>query len=45
MSHSCGLLPLDPVSWLEVLIRAGGTEGGKDAEGTHKKKKKGEKSH
>lgn len=31
MSHSPGLLPLDPVSWLEVLIRAGGTEGAKDA--------------
>lgn len=31
MSHSPGLLPLDSVSWLEVLIRAGGTEGAKDA--------------
>lgn len=31
MSHSRGppllLLPLDLVSWLQVLIRAGGTEG------------------
>lgn len=32
MSHSCCLLPLDPVSWLEVLIRAGGMEWVKNAE-------------
>lgn len=36
MSHSCGLLPLDVVSRLEVLIRAGGTDGVKDAGGTRK---------
>lgn len=42
MSHSYGLLPLDPVSWLEVLIRAGGTEGAKDAGGTRKKRERKE---
>lgn len=40
MSHSCSRLPQDPVSWLEVLIRAGGTDGAKDAEGLGKEKKK-----
>lgn len=27
MSHSGSRLPLDPVSWREVLIRAAGTNG------------------
>lgn len=39
MSHSCGRLPLDLVSRLEVLIRAVGTDGAKDARGTREKER------
>lgn len=39
MSHYCGRLPLDPVFWLEVLIKAAGTDGAKDAGGMRKKER------
>lgn len=40
MSHSGSRLPLDPVSWREVLIRAAGMNGReKNAAGGKKRKK------
>lgn len=47
MSHSCCLLlPVDPVSWLEVLItgwRDGGSAGRRRAERKTKKREKNER--
>lgn len=49
MSHSRGppllLLPLDLVSWLQVLIRAGGTEGCRRDVGKKGRRKKNSLIH
>lgn len=41
MSHSGSRLPLDPVSWREVLIRAAGTNGREKNAAGGKKEEKG----